>query len=234
MNTVKKRFTAILCAVCICLVACARRPESLMPPTTTIPVETTLAPETTASPTTTAPSETHIELTVDFICQMLDEAGEYLDRNTTVTLPYTDYFRRLVSTNRINEAGVVSVSKEKNEICILDCKAAEWRNYFLFMICLNMMLERYPDCYYHQADNADSNIAMGNFYFFPEYEKFGYESMSDCVFDSAPDSEGQYLVIFDYLGASIIWKDTHTRVFILNRNKSDTAYSKYLQSKGEG
>jgi hypothetical protein len=206
-----------------------------MPPTTTISAETTLAPETTASPATTVPPETHTEFTVDLICQMLDEAGEYLDCNAVITLPDNEYSRVFLRHQKgLVENGIVSVVND--QIMVLDCSNADWRDELLFLLCMNLMIERYPDCYVNRVVESSGYSTL---YFFSGYKELGYESVSDWYWSTqAPFDENEYFVQFQYEYGVIARKEMQqgTRLYIhrIRDDTDPTEYEKYIQRKSEG
>ena len=238
MTTTNKLFATIFLVICICFIGClfgcARKPVVTTVPSATSAIqETTLPHETSIPPTTTEPVETRDDFTVDLIIQLLDEVGEYLDSNTTVTLPYNKYSHIFVWRKGLAEAGIVSVTD--NQIMVLDCSTADWRAELQFLLCMNLMLERYPNCYLQRV----ADFGYETLFFFSGYKEMGFESVSDWYWSTqAPFAENEYIVQFHYESGTIsrweMYQGTTVHIFSVSGKYSNpTEYEKYLQSKSE-
>lgn len=144
---------------------------------TTTPATST----TTIPPETSEPAKAHTELNLDMMFAMLDEAEAILNQNSTLTLPANEYLilavRCFISKKQSYGAKEV-VSYTDEMVTIHNCEDAQFRDYLRFFIFLNIILDRYPDCYsyvHRRIMGEDTNWLT----FYSEYMAAGYNTAQD-------------------------------------------------------
>jgi len=112
---------------------------------------------------------------------MLDEAEAILNQNSTLTLPANEYLilavRCFISKKQSYGAKEV-VSYTDEMVTIHNCEDAQFRDSLRFFIFLNIILDRYPDCYsyvHRRIMGEDTNRLT----FYSEYMAAGYNTAQD-------------------------------------------------------